>query len=99
MSVSQLKSKPEQSMIYRLCFKELPTNNRSTLGHQWIPATNYDTFADAVLKKLITEIAAGDHDVIRSSASDSTPPLMSQTGPTFRPGSVNSVMSMFVKPR
>jgi hypothetical protein len=68
-------------------------------GAFMIPATNYDTFADAVLKKLITEIAAGDHDVIRSSASDSTPPLVSQTRPTFRPSSVNSVMSMFVKPR
>ena len=33
MSVSQLKSKPEQNAIYRLHFKELPTINRSTLGH------------------------------------------------------------------
>lgn len=35
MSVSQLKSKPEQGMIYRLRFKELPTINRPTLGHYW----------------------------------------------------------------
>jgi len=33
--VSQLKSKPEQGMIYRLRFKELPTINRPTLGHYW----------------------------------------------------------------
>jgi len=33
MAASQLKSKPEQSMIYRLRFNELPKINRSTLGH------------------------------------------------------------------
>jgi len=54
-------------------------------GAFMIPAENYDTFADAVLKKLITEIAAGDHDMMRSSASDSTVPFVSQTRPTFRP--------------
>jgi hypothetical protein len=38
-----------------------------------IPAENYDTFADAILKKLITEIAdAGSH---RSIASDKEPSL------------------------
>jgi Protein of unknown function (DUF1194) len=36
-----------------------------------IPAENYDTFADAILKKLITEIA--DKDSSRSIASDREP--------------------------
>ena len=33
MRVAQLKSKPEQGVFYRLRFNELPTINRSTLGH------------------------------------------------------------------
>jgi hypothetical protein len=68
-------------------------------GAFMIPAENYDTFADAVLKKLITEIATGDHNMMRSSARDSTLPLVTQTWPTFRPGSPNSVMLMSEKPR
>jgi hypothetical protein len=38
MSVAQLKSKPEQGVFYRLRFNELPTINRSTLGHYWSSA-------------------------------------------------------------
>ncbi len=53
-------------------------------GAFMIPAENYDTFADAVLKKLITEIADGGNDTIRSITSDSTVPAGSQTRPTFR---------------
>src|SRR5580698_8327858 len=51
-------------------------------GAFMIPAENYDTFADAVLKKLITEIAAAGDDAIRSRSSDSTAPAASQTRPT-----------------
>jgi hypothetical protein len=68
-------------------------------GAFMIPAENYDTFAAAVLKKLITEIAMGNHNMMRSSARDSTPPLVTQTRPTSRPSSVHSVMSMSEKPR
>jgi hypothetical protein len=53
-------------------------------GAFMIPAENYDTFADAVLKKLITEIADGRNGAIRSSTSDSTVPAASQTRLTFR---------------
>ena len=63
-------------------------------GAFMIPAENYDTFADAILKKLITEIAASGHNARRSIASDA-----SQTRLTFRPSSANSVMSMPVQPR
>ncbi len=56
-------------------------------GAFMIPAENYDTFADAVLKKLITEIADSDSDAIRSITSDSTVPAASQTRLTFRPRS------------
>jgi hypothetical protein len=54
-----------------------------------IPAENYDTFADAVLKKLITEIADSGNDAIRSITSDSTVPAASQTRLTFRPSLAN----------
>jgi hypothetical protein len=58
-------------------------------GAFMIPAENYDTFADAVLKKLITEIADGGNDAIRSITSDSTGPAASQTRLTFRSSSAN----------
>ena len=54
-------------------------------GAFMIPAENYDTFADAVLKKLITEIADNRGGAIRSNTSDSTAPVASQTRLTFRP--------------
>ncbi len=38
-----------------------------------IPAENYDTFADAILKKLISEIAGKPDESIRSIASDKEP--------------------------
>ncbi len=50
-----------------------------------IPAESYDTFADAVLKKLITEIADDRGNAIRSNTSDSTAPAASQTRLTLRP--------------
>jgi hypothetical protein len=53
-------------------------------GAFMIPAENYDTFADAVLKKLITEIA--DQNPIRSLASDAVPTLRSQARPSWRAG-------------
>ena len=62
-------------------------------GAFMIPAENYDTFADAVLKKLITEIAGTDDNPIRSSASDSTGPAASQTRPTSPGKSGRSAMS------
>ena len=55
-------------------------------GAFMIPAENYDTFADAVLKKLITEVADGGGHAIRSITSDSTVPAASQTRLTYRPG-------------
>jgi hypothetical protein len=55
-------------------------------GAFMIPAENYDTFADAVLKKLITEIAGRNPG--RSLASDAVSPPPSQARPTFRPGLV-----------
>jgi hypothetical protein len=30
-----------------------------------VPATSYETFAEAIIKKLITEIAANEMDVLR----------------------------------
>jgi hypothetical protein len=62
-------------------------------GAFMIPADNYDTFADAVLKKLITEIAGTDDNPIRSSASDSTALAASQTRPTSPGKSSHSAMS------
>jgi hypothetical protein len=64
-------------------------------GAFMIPAANYDTFADAILKKLITEIAGIGRHPVRSIAIDPDPtpfPLAgegsvgaaSQTGPTLR---------------
>jgi hypothetical protein len=61
-------------------------------GAFMIPAENYDTFADAVLKKLITEIAATGGDATRSIASDAIGPSASQTRLTSRSGLASSVM-------
>jgi hypothetical protein len=63
-----------------------------------VPAENYDTFADAILKKLITEIA-GTAPTVRSSASDSTGAAVSQTRPTLRAASARSAISMSLEPR
>jgi len=65
-------------------------------GAFMIPAGNYDTFADAVLKKLITEIAGTDDNPIRSRASDSTAPAASQTRPTSPGKSRHSAMASFI---
>jgi hypothetical protein len=64
-----------------------------------IPAENYDTFADAILKKLITEIAVNGADTVRSIASDANRPVASQTWPSSRPSLANSVTSKSVQPR
>jgi hypothetical protein len=55
-----------------------------------IPAESYDTFADAILKKLITEIAGSERNPARSIAIDAIRPVASQTGPTLRPSFANS---------
>jgi len=59
-------------------------------GAFMIPAANYDTFADAILKKLITEIAGIAQDQARSIAIDAIRPAASQTGPTLRTSSANA---------
>ena len=48
------------------------------------PAENYDTFADAILKKLITEIATTEPDTNPSSAFDLDHVFVSQTRPILR---------------
>jgi hypothetical protein len=68
-------------------------------GAFMIPAENYDTFADAILKKLITEIAVNDADTAQSIASDANHPAASQTWPSSRPSLANSVTSKSVQPR
>jgi hypothetical protein len=66
-------------------------------GAFMIPAENYDTFADAILKKLITEIAwNGD---FRSIAVDPNSPDASQTRPSSRPSLTNSVKFVSEEPR
>ena len=67
-------------------------------GAFMVPAENYDAFADAILKKLITEIA-GTVPAVRSSASDSTRLAVSQTRPTFRADLPDSTMSMSFWPQ
>lgn len=71
-------------------------------GAFMIPAENYDTFADAVLKKLITEIADGSPP--RSLASDAALQSRPQARPTLRPrfapaGFPNAAISMSESPR
>ena len=51
-------------------------------GAFMIPAENYDTFADAILKKLITEIAATAPSTVQSFAIDANHPRVSQTRPS-----------------
>jgi hypothetical protein len=80
-------------------------------GAFMIPAENYDTFADAILKKLITEIASNGADMVRSKelarskdlprsiASDANRPAASQTWPSSRPSLANSVTSKSVQPQ
>src|SRR5271154_5447314 len=58
-------------------------------GAFMIPAENYDTFADAILKKLITEIAM--QGPVRSIAIDPNSPDASQTRPSSRASLTNSV--------
>jgi len=52
-------------------------------GAFMIPAENYDTFADAILKKLITEIAAAAPRENRSLAIEEGSTKVSQTRPTL----------------
>ncbi len=74
-------------------------------GAFMIPAENYDTFADAVLKKLITEIAAtapspasGGRKGVGSSARDADRGAVTQTRPSLRPSSSHSVILTSVQP-
>jgi len=53
-------------------------------GAFMIPAANYDTFADAILKKLITEMAGTAGGAITSNTVDSNRPTVSQTRPSLR---------------
>jgi hypothetical protein len=66
-------------------------------GAFMIPAENYDTFAEAILKKLITEIAM--QGPIRSIAIDPNSPAASQTRPSSRASMTNSVKFVSGKPR
>jgi Protein of unknown function (DUF1194) len=66
-------------------------------GAFMIPAENYDTFADAILKKLITEIAMNRS--IRSIAIDPNSPEASQTRPSSRASLTNSVKVVSEEPR
>ena len=66
-------------------------------GAFMIPAENYDTFADAILKKLITEIAM--QGPIRSIAIDPNSPQASQTRPSSRASFMNSVKFVSEEPR
>jgi hypothetical protein len=66
-------------------------------GAFMIPAENYDTFADAILKKLITEIAMNGG--IRSIAIDPNSHDASQTRPSSRASLTNSVKFVSEEPR
>ena len=66
-------------------------------GAFMIPAENYDTFADAILKKLITEIAM--QGPVRSIAIDPNSPDASQTRPSSRASLTNSVKFVSEEPR
>jgi hypothetical protein len=66
-------------------------------GAFMIPAENYDTFADAILKKLITEIAM--QGPVRSIAIDLNSPDASQTRPSSRASLTNSVKFVSGEPR
>jgi hypothetical protein len=68
-------------------------------GAFMIPAESYDTFADAVLKKLITEIAEAGNNAIRSKASDSTASAASQTRLTSLRKSDNPARASFISER
>jgi Protein of unknown function (DUF1194) len=64
-----------------------------------IPAENYDTFADAILKKLITEIAMDGGNTARSIAIDPNARDASQTRLSSHAGSVHSAMLSSEAPR
>lgn len=67
-------------------------------GAFMIPAQNYDTFADAILKKLISEIASTEPDP--SFQFDANDLFASQTRPTLRPSFSESAMPMVLaRPR
>jgi hypothetical protein len=68
-------------------------------GAFMIPAQNYDTFADAVRKKLITEISGLGAAPHRSIASDEAGSAPSQTRPSLRRDSSHSTMSIVVQER
>ncbi len=65
-------------------------------GAFMIPARNYDTFADAILKKLITAIAGTALDARQSSAIDPSRSSTSQTRPSSRRSFAAYSQGMFV---
>jgi Protein of unknown function (DUF1194) len=69
-------------------------------GAFMIPAENYDTFADAILKKLINEIAWTEPNTDASFEFDTNGLIASQTRPTLRPRLSESARSMLLpRPR
>jgi len=53
-------------------------------GAFMIPAANYDAFADAILKKLITEMAGTGGGAVQSNTVNPNRPAVSQTWPSLR---------------
>ena len=68
-------------------------------GAFMIPAENYDTFADAILKKLINEIAGMEPDTNSSLVFDTNRGFVSQTRPTLRRSSVTYSQNMSMQKR
>jgi len=66
-------------------------------GAFMIPAENYDTFADAILKKLISEIAAAgpgtDHSFATSTASQARPSLRQNLATSVVPKSPRATLA------
>jgi Protein of unknown function (DUF1194) len=67
-------------------------------GAFMIPAANYDTFADAILKKLISEIATAAPAAGRSFVFDEDRTEWSQTRPSLREESVRSAVLKSITP-
>jgi hypothetical protein len=68
-------------------------------GAFMVPAANYDNFADAVLKKLINEIAVLPPGARQSFGFDESVVRMPQTRPSLRGGYGKSVALTLVKPQ
>ncbi|HEY2532602.1 MAG TPA: DUF1194 domain-containing protein [Xanthobacteraceae bacterium] len=69
-------------------------------GAFMIPAESYDTFADAILKKLISEIASTEPNTDPSFQFDTNDLVASQTRPTLRPSmSASATPILLARPR